>query len=185
MPRCKQQQKRTRLGKQGSASWWRKFALSPLVMFWILFRRIFPPNFWILSFESTCPFFPCLHRGIIRALLTRSTIGGNLLFTKSWQLMYFCLLTLCKKNLSNYSVDLIFIERISQMHLYWMDTIFHVNVVRKNANVVNGFTGFFRCGLPWTLILVSAQGRIEAGGAAPKKPVNPSNTFAFFLTTLT
>ena len=60
--------------------------------------------------------------------------------------------------------------------------MFFFDLVKKFANVVNGFTVFFRCGLAWTPILISAQGRIEAGGAARKKPVNPFTTFVNFFT---
>ena len=64
-------------------------------------------------------------------------------------------------------------------------TIFYVNVVRKNANVVNGFTGFFGAAPPASILpLADTKIRVQ-GSPHRKKPVNPFTTFAFFLTTLT
>ena len=75
-------EKRTRLDNtQGAAAWWRKFATLSISISDVLnpFSPNFPPNFWIFEFQVDVSFFHCLHRGIIRALLTRSTIGGDLL----------------------------------------------------------------------------------------------------------
>ena len=55
-------------------------------------------------------------------------------------------------------------------------------MVRKFANVVIGFTGFFS---GWAALHLDFQGRIGAGGAAWAKPVNPFATLANFITTLT
>ena len=55
-------------------------------------------------------------------------------------------------------------------------------MVRKFANVVKGFTGFFS---GWAALHLDFQGRIEAGGAAWVEQVNPITTFANFITTLT
>ena len=57
-------------------------------------------------------------------------------------------------------------------------------MVKKFANVVNGFTGFFRAAPPAS-ILPRADVKIDVQGSPHrKKPVNPFTTFAIFFTTL-
>ena len=56
---------------------------------------------------------------------------------------------ICSCHCSIYDVVAsLLLNKASKIDLDVSYTIFYVNVVRKNANVVNGFTGFFGAGCP-------------------------------------
>ena len=113
-------EKKTRLDNtQCAGAWWRKFATLSISISDVLnpFSPNFPPNFWIFEFQVDVSFFHCLHRGIIRALLTRSTIGGDLLLAVGSLLNHML-------KWKTHVVRFVFIRRPFMCHLHGNTTFF-------------------------------------------------------------